>query len=275
MIHVSGFQKTRVTWTRPFTSIHYHLMCPLLGKYGKTWTLTCQKCLTPMANCQPPPPGFAPAFLPPHHYDKTKANYSGHSSTHLEKNVDSDSERHLIHSYSFIWNAKSKAGCNNNINHLIETSLQFDIIWPHVSVRRFLHLKKQEMIWKTSLVAIGLKWMGHVVRLFRVGAIPNGDPSSRVPYSNSMSSYYENLPRKNISRVPWTMMYLPMAALEETKAGSWNEQRAFETFPSYDQVGAVLTLQTKTVLNVRFMIHIEWFFPDSLGDLTSPHSLMT
>lgn len=56
---------------------------------------------------------------------------------------------------------------------------------------------------------------------------------------------------------------------------SWNEQRAFETFPSYDQVGAVLTLQTKTVLNVRFMIHIEWFFPDSLGDLTSPHSLMT
>lgn len=255
-------------------------MCPLLGKYGKTLTLTCQK--NPWPTRQPPPAArhlhFYLLIITTKRKQITQGTRPFTWSVIVAggKTWKNGFLRNLIHSYSFIWTCKKQAGCNNNPAIIsLKASLQFDIIWQHVSVRFFLHLKKQEMIWKTSLVAIGLKWMGHVVRLFRVGAIPNGDPSSRVPYSNSMSSYYENLPRKNISRVPWTMMYLPMAALEETKAGSWNEQRAFETFPSYDQVGAVLTLQTKTVLNVRFMIHIEWFFPDSLGDLTSPHSLMT
>lgn len=40
--------------------------------------------------------------------------------------------------------------------------------------------------------------MGHVVRLFRVGAIPNGDPSSRVPYIVILCNYMKTLQEKHL-----------------------------------------------------------------------------
>ena len=77
------------------------------------------------------------------------------------------------------------------------------------------------MIWKTSLVAIGLKSMGHVVRLFRVGAIPNGDPSSRVPYIVILCNYMKTLQEKTSPGCPGLWCTYPWLHLRRQRlAGS-------------------------------------------------------